>query len=384
MTATAPRTTAAPAQALDPDRPPPAGTVPAAERLFEKIQQGNPRHRAMPADLQGKWEMAEALLGSGLCPKVGRKSDRRDMTVQEVFVMLQLGDELGLAPMQAVQGIAVVEGRPAPMYQVMLAVCRSSGKLEEYREDIDEERAIVTVKRVGDPEPLTATFSHKDAVRAGLLANPTWQKYPRDMMRNRAGGRALKIAFADVLAGIALEDEIEAELADRADAKAAMWTLTPAMVAALNGLVAQKKIPPEEWKRLKLDAAGGARIEVSSVGVPSYTREQWERLEASVRGYVGAAPARGTGAQEERREPEAAPAPAAPPSAEPAAAATSRPSSGWQRLQQIAAEYKATPEQLADAVRKETKKEPGPATEFTEADVEAITNRLDFMTTPPE
>ena len=70
----------------------------------------------------------------------------------------------------------------------------------------------------------------------------------------------------------------------------------------------------------------------------------------------------------------------APAGAPAASAGRGAPNARWQRLQQTAAEYKATPEQLADAVRKETKKEPGPATEFTEADVEAVTNRLDFMT----
>ena len=319
MTATAAAPRAA-TPTLDPNTPPPAGqNNPAAERLFEKIQQGNPRHRAMPADMDEKWRLAETLLASGLCPKVGRKSDRRDMTVQEVFVMLQLGDELGLAPMQAVQGIAVVEGRPAPMYQTMLAVCRSSGKLESYAEDITEERAVVTVKRLGDSAPLSATFSLKDAVRAQLLGNPTWQKYPRDMLRNRAGGRALKIAFADVLAGIALEDEIEDALADRADEKASRWKLTREMVAKLNADVAQRKIPADEWKRMKLQAAAGAKIEVSSDGVPTYTREQWERLEASVQTFAGATPARGA-APQAQAEPETetaaatpAPAPATPP-----------------------------------------------------------------------
>jgi hypothetical protein len=258
-----------------------AAQYPMAERLIEKINEGNPRHRSMPADMDAKFRLAETMLKSGLCPQ----NDKRPLTVEQVFIMLQLGDELGVAPMQAVQGIAVVHGRPSVMYQLMLAVVQGSGKLESYREETTEESSTVTVKRRGFADPVVFTFSMQDAVRAQLLSNPTWKKYPRDMLRNRAGGRALKIAFADVLAGVALEDEAEDAAQERAEEKAAAWVLRAEDVSALKRLIAAKKIPGADLKDIAQAATGGRQIAVGANGVPDYSRAEWEAYEGAVRSW---------------------------------------------------------------------------------------------------
>jgi len=303
---------------------------PNAERLLEKINEGNPRHRAMPADMAAKLELAKTLQASGLCPTVGRKDDRRPMSVEQIFVALQLGDELGLAPLQSVQGIAVVEGRPTPMYQTMLAVVQGSGKLEAYREETTEESSTVTVKRRGMADPISFSFSIADADRAGLRRNPVWGKFPRDMLRNRAGGRALKIAFADVLAGVALEDEAEDEAAVRADAKAAAWILRAEDVSALKRLMAAKKIPADDLKAIAQAATGGRQVSVGSNGVPDYSRSEWEVYEAAVRSWA----------------PKGAPAAAPPAQQAPAAPAP------VSRLADVARTYNADAARMAEAARR--------------------------------
>lgn len=324
-----------------------APQFPMAERLIEKINEGNPRHRAMPADLQAKIDLAKALVASGLCPKIKKGRDEIPMTVEQVVVSLQLGDELGLAPLQAVQGIDVVYGRPAPRYQIMLAVVQSSGKLESYREDTTEERSTVTAKRRGMPDPITFTFSMEDAVRAELLGNPSWKKYPRDMLRNRAGGRTLKTAFADVLAGIALEDELEAEAADRQEAAEKSFRVPAAELSDLKAHVS---------RAFAGDAPGFISLYRSATGVEPPLNEKglvvWDRLadlgRSAWTALYAAVKARGA-APAKAPAPAARPAPASAkaPAPAPAAAPAGKPFAS--EVAALATAYSADPERMKRA-----------------------------------
>ncbi len=80
-----------------------------------------PRNSRMPAGMREKLELAAELVKMpGMLPN-GMK------TKEAVFIALQYGDELGLAPMVAVQNIAVIQGKPAPGVHVMHGVARASG-----------------------------------------------------------------------------------------------------------------------------------------------------------------------------------------------------------------------------------------------------------------
>ena len=379
-TAAAPRAATPTPYTPDPNAPPPAGmNNPAAERLFEKINNGNPRHRAMPADLQGKLDLADALLEADLVPY---KDGKTKLTRAQVAIILQLGDELGLAPLQAVQGCAIVHGRPGPMYQTALAVVQASGKLESYEEidgDLDEEgRPIfvnVTVKRVGAAKPVTMRFSWKDAIRAGLLKNPTWTKYPRDMLRNRAGGRALKIGFADVLAGIALADELEDALASRQEATDAAFVVPASEMQEVRAAVARaaaaKTLDGDGLADLYRRAVG-AEIPRDSAGVTDWTaigrlgRAGWTAFATAVRAAASALPARVGRA--------GAPAPTAAPRQE---APTPRPSAApapaksiADRAREIGARYRLDEAALLATVRSST---PHTALEqLTDGDLEML------------
>ena len=307
----------------------PPAEFPLAARAIAEV--GVARHRAMPESIEEKLRMAEGLIRSGMLPKVGRKDSRREMTVEEVAVILQLGDELGLAPMQACQGIAVVEGRPCPMYQTKLSVVQKSGKLENYSQVWSEDgtSCTVTAKRVGNPTPVTTTFTMADATRAGITGNPMWSKYPRDMLRNRAGDRTLKIAFADVLAGIPLEDELEAEAAERAERQAAAWTVPAAEFSELKRLIAASGMKVDALGDLVRSATGAelARDAAGKVNFDALTlasRAAWSQILEGVRAHA-------------RSRPAGAKAPARPTIAEPAKEPV--PAPPFARVQDLAGQY---------------------------------------------
>ena len=129
----------------------------------------------------------------------------------DIMLAIQMGSELGLAPMQSLQNIAVINGRPSVWGDAMLGLCRSSQLCQSVEEIIagegDAMRATCTAKRAGNPD-VVSTFSVEDAKKAGLWgkAGP-WQQYPKRMLQMRARGFALRDAFPDILRGLISGEE---------------------------------------------------------------------------------------------------------------------------------------------------------------------------------
>jgi hypothetical protein len=127
---------------------------------------------------------------------------------------VQYGSEIGLSPMQAIQCIAVINGRPSIWGDAALALVMASPVCEYVREvvegDGDKMVATCTAKRRNYPEATVSVFSMADAKRAGLAgkAGP-WSQYPRRMMQLRARGFALRDAFPDVLKGLLTAEEAQ-------------------------------------------------------------------------------------------------------------------------------------------------------------------------------
>ena len=171
-----------------------------------------------PTNFAEAMRFAELAAASDLVPKdfVGKPGN--------IVLALQLGYEVGLGPVQALQSIAVVNGRPTLWGDAVLALVRASGKLESIDETDDGSTATCTVKRRGDPSPVVRRFGVEDAKRAGL-ANKSgpWTQYPARMRQMRARAFALRDAFADVLRGIAVREEVE----DYSDAVETTATAVP-------------------------------------------------------------------------------------------------------------------------------------------------------------
>lgn len=55
---------------------------------------------------------------------------------------------------------------------------------------------------------MKVTWTIQDAKRAGLLGNPTWQKYPRQMLRNRVTAEGIRSTYPGVLSGCYTPEEI--------------------------------------------------------------------------------------------------------------------------------------------------------------------------------
>jgi hypothetical protein len=124
------------------------------------------------------------------------------------LIAMQWGSEIGLKPLQALQNLAVINGRPALWGDSVIAIVRSSPLCEYVTETDDGKTATCTVKRRGEP-PQTRVFSMDDASKAGLLGKQgPWTQYPKRMRQMRARAFALRDVFPDVLRGMPVAEEI--------------------------------------------------------------------------------------------------------------------------------------------------------------------------------
>ena len=127
---------------------------------------------------------------------------------------IQFGAEIGLSPMQALQSIAVVNGRPSIYGDAALAVVKASPLCEYVTETVEGEGdrmvATCTAQRRGDPSPTVRQFSVADAKQAQLWgkAGP-WIQYARRMLQMRARGFCLRDCFPDVLKGLVTAEEAQ-------------------------------------------------------------------------------------------------------------------------------------------------------------------------------
>lgn len=158
-----------------------------------------------PSSLKEAMEYAQIIANSTMVPKnyQGKPGD--------ILVAVQMGAELGLKPIQALQNIAVINGRPSVYGDALLALVQAHPSFEDVKEAFDEKTntAFCTVKRKNQDE-YTVSFSSEDAKKAELWgkAGP-WRQYPKRMLQMRARSFALRDKFADALSGLIMAEEAQ-------------------------------------------------------------------------------------------------------------------------------------------------------------------------------
>ena len=156
-----------------------------------------------PQSIEEAMKMADLLSKSSMVPKDYMNNPGN------IIVAIQFGAEIGLPPLQAMQNLSVVNGRPAIWGDAIIALVRGSGLMEDIREDISDTGATCTVKRRGE-QPVSRTFTAEDAKRAGLYGKQgPWQQYPKRMLQMRARAWALRDVFPDVLRGVHVGEEAQ-------------------------------------------------------------------------------------------------------------------------------------------------------------------------------
>lgn len=175
--------------------------------MNEKVHQLAPAKQSFsltPSSLDEAMKYADLIAKSEIIPP-----DYKNKPAN-VLIAIQMGAELGLPPMQALQNLAVVNGRPCVYGDSLMAIARAHPSCEYITEHFDDSTMTATckAKRRGGPEEVR-TFSKTDAETAGLWGRNTWKQYPKRMLQMRARGFAIRDLFPDALRGIALAEEVQ-------------------------------------------------------------------------------------------------------------------------------------------------------------------------------
>ena len=156
-----------------------------------------------PKDLTEAMSLATMLANSEMVPKQYKKKP------EDTLVAMMMGSELGLNPIQSIQNIAVINGRPSIYGDALLALVQNHPAFGGIKESFDDNSmtATCTVWRVNG-EKHSQSFSQADAEKASLWTKVgPWSQYPKRMLQWRARGFALRDQFADALGGLITTEE---------------------------------------------------------------------------------------------------------------------------------------------------------------------------------
>lgn len=152
--------------------------------------------------------LADIFLKSGLMPSAVK-------TPAAAFTIIQTGRELGIPPMAAIRGIAVIDGKPTVSADLMAALIQREHGDDAVRflpEECDERRATGLYRRRGWNTYSRFVYTIEDANRAGLTGKRNWQTHPAAMLRARWLSSVAKMAFNDTCNGLYLPEELNPDV----------------------------------------------------------------------------------------------------------------------------------------------------------------------------
>jgi hypothetical protein len=162
-------------------------------------------------------EQAQILLESGFLPKAID-------TVPKAVAIAMHGAELGIPIWTALNNINVIQGKPSASPQLMLALINRSGQLEDMSIDVNDERAIVTMKRKGRTahieefsmadarQMMTTEYVNGQRKQIPLADKYNWKQMPQTMMKWRAVAACARVAFPDCILGLYTPEEMGADV----------------------------------------------------------------------------------------------------------------------------------------------------------------------------
>lgn len=216
----------------------------------------------IPQSFEEVQRFANFLLETKLVPKALNEFPK-------IVAVIMKGLEIGLPPMQAIEVIALINGKMSVYGDGIPALIHASGLCEEFTEyyegEGDDFKAVCIMRRKGSAKSRRTEFSIADAKEARLwdrrekvkrknfkteqwedVANDApWFRYWKRMLQMRARGWCARDEFADVLRGIHLAEEVEDQSREE------MKDVTP---VEANPLVdpGQKALPHSEPVRVDL------------------------------------------------------------------------------------------------------------------------------------
>lgn len=131
----------------------------------------------------------------------------KDYSEADILNIMLTANDLGISPMKALNGgFYIVNGKISMSTAMMADRIRQKGhsiRIPEWTKD----KCVVIGIRKDNGDSVKFEFSLDDASAAGLLNSPTWKKWPKQMLYNRAMSTLARTLFPDVVGNAYSEDE---------------------------------------------------------------------------------------------------------------------------------------------------------------------------------
>jgi hypothetical protein len=177
-------------------------------------------HTARPAA-----ELAERIAGTDFVPRAMRGN------APAVAACIMYGDEIGVGPMTALQGVHVIDGRPFLSAELMRALVLAAGHVITVVESSGTICRVVGYRmHDGRPigEPITVEWNIEMARAAGLAGKGAWRSYPRALLLARASADLCRMAFPDIVRGLGHVPEAPDDVSDWTEYAESLGPETPA------------------------------------------------------------------------------------------------------------------------------------------------------------
>jgi len=136
----------------------------------------------------------------------------------QAVVKILAGRELGLAPLESMTNIYMVNGKVALQAKIIGSLIKKSTKYDYVVDKLDNNECSMTfyslewVKQENGESVFSrreigkSTFTIKDAALAGIVNKDVWKNYPRNMLFARALSNGARWYTSDVFCGYTAEE----------------------------------------------------------------------------------------------------------------------------------------------------------------------------------
>lgn len=133
----------------------------------------------------------------------------------DIFAILVMGAELGIKPMQALNSINVIQGKPTVSPQLMIAMIYGKIPGAIIKIEVDEQKKevrCITARSKQDHIDgisYTAVWNNEKAERMGLTVKDNYKKQLQTMLRWRAVAESCRVTFPDIIMGLYATEEFQ-------------------------------------------------------------------------------------------------------------------------------------------------------------------------------
>lgn len=190
---------------------------------------------------------AEIMILGNVLQKSGYFKDVRDQA--QAVTKILCGRELGFSPIVSMQGIHIIEGKPALSSNLMATLIKRSGKYDYRVKTWTHQECVLTFREKVEgkwEEVGESSFDMNDAKNAGVIRpGGSWAKYPKPMMFARALSMGLRTYCPDVSAApVYSPEEMGAEVTEEGDV-----TQLPKSARSINVERTTEEIPIEPGEK---------------------------------------------------------------------------------------------------------------------------------------